>query len=57
MKKKPKSLRTFVEQDMTKHTLGHIFAKLKGHQPARSTFLIVEGGDDLAFYHSFLTDE
>ena len=47
------TLRTVVEQDMTRHTLGHIFAKLKGQRVGRTTFMIVEGGDDLAFYRRF----
>lgn len=42
--------RTQVEQDMTRHTLGHIFTKLKGQRRSRTTFVIVEGSDDLAFY-------
>lgn len=50
---KPKSLRTVVEQDMTRHTLGHIFAKLNGQRVSRTTFVVVEGGDDLAFYGRF----
>ena len=45
--------RTQVEQDATRHTLGHIFAKLKGQLRDRTTFLIVEGSDDLAFYGRF----
>ena len=47
-------LRTRVEQDMTKHTLGHIDAKLRGMLGSRTTFVVVEGGDDLAFYQRFL---
>lgn len=47
------STRTVVEQDMTKHTLGHIFAKLKGLHSSRTTFVVVEGSDDLAFYSRF----
>ena len=45
--------RTQVEQDMTRHTLGHIFTKLKGQRRSRTTFVIVEGSDDLAFYGRF----
>lgn len=45
--------RTQVEQDMKRHTLGHIFAKLKGQRRSRTTFVIVEGSDDLAFYGRF----
>lgn len=45
--------RTKVEQDMTRHTLGHIFTKLKGQRRNRTTFVIVEGSDDLAFYGRF----
>ena len=48
------SLRTRIEQDMTKHTLGHIEAKLRGMLGHRTTFVIVEGSDDLAFYKRFL---
>lgn len=48
------SLRTRIEQDMTKHTLGHIDAKLQGMLGSRTTFVIVEGSDDLAFYKRFL---
>lgn len=48
-----KALRTVVEQDMTRHTLGHIFAKLKGQRVGKTTFLVVEGADDLAFYRRF----
>ena len=47
-------LRTRVEQDMIKHTLGHIDAKLRGMLGSRTTFVIVEGSDDLAFYQRFL---
>lgn len=47
------STRTQVEQDMTKHTLGHIFAKLRGLHKTRTTFVVVEGSDDLAFYCRF----
>lgn len=45
--------RTQVEQDVKRHTLGHIFAKLKGQRRSRTTFVIVEGSDDLAFYGRF----
>ena len=48
------SLRTHVEQDMTKHTLEHIHIKLSGMLGSRTTFVIVEGSDDLAFYNKFL---
>ena len=47
------SLRTRVEQDMTKHTLGHIEAKLQGMLGGRTTFVVLEGADDLAFYKRF----
>lgn len=47
------TLRTVVEQDMRLHTLGHIETKLKGNRKERTTFVIVEGGDDLAFYGRF----
>lgn len=47
------STRTKVEQDLTCHTLGHIFAKLKGRFSGRTTFVVVEGSDDLAFYKRF----
>lgn len=47
------STRTQVEQDMSKHTLGHIFAKLKGMRRSRTVFVVVEGTDDLAFYMRF----
>ena len=47
-------LRTRIEQDMTKHTLGHIDTKLRGMLGRRTTFVIVEGSDDLAFYKRFL---
>lgn len=47
-------LRTRIEQDMTKHTLGHIDTKLRGMLGSRTTFVIVEGCDDLAFYKRFL---
>lgn len=47
-------LRTRIEQDMTKHTLGHIDTKLRGMLGSRTTFVIVEGSDDLAFYQRFL---
>lgn len=45
--------RTQVEQDMTRHTLGHIFTKLNGQRKSKTTFVIVEGSDDLAFYGRF----
>lgn len=47
------STRTQVEQDLTRHTLGHISTKLKGQRKSRTTFVIVEGADDLAFYGRF----
>lgn len=47
------STRTKVEQDMTRHTLGHIFTKLRGRFSDRTTFVVVEGADDLAFYRRF----
>lgn len=47
------STKTKVEQDMTKHALGHIFAKLNGRRISKTTFVIVEGSDDLAFYGRF----
>lgn len=47
------STRTQVEQDMSKHTLGHIFAKLRGMRRSRTVFVVVEGSDDLAFYMRF----
>lgn len=47
------STRTQVEQDISKHTLGHVFAKLKGMRRVRTIFVIVEGSDDLAFYMRF----
>lgn len=48
------SLRTRVEQDMSKHTLEHIHTKLTGRLSYRTTFVVVEGSDDLAFYRKFL---
>lgn len=45
--------RTQVEQDMSLHTLGHIYAKLNSRRRMQTTFVIVEGADDLAFYHRF----
>ena len=48
-----KPLRTVVEQDVGLHTLGHIFTKLRGQRPSRTTFVIVEGSDDLAFFKRF----
>lgn len=47
------STRAQVEQDMSKHTLGHIFAKLQGMRRTRTVFVVVEGADDLAFYARF----
>lgn len=47
-------LRTRIEQDVTKHTLGHIDTKLRGMLGNRTTFVIVEGSDDLAFYKRFM---
>lgn len=47
------STRTQVEQDLSRHTLGHIFAKLRGMRRFRTVFVIVEGSDDLAFYMRF----
>ena len=47
------STRTKVEQDMSHHTLGHIFTKLRGRFSDRTTFVVVEGADDLAFYRRF----
>lgn len=46
-------LKTRIEQDITKHTLGHIHTKLRGMLGSRTTFVIVEGSDDLAFYNRF----
>ena len=47
------STKTKAEQDLTRHTLGHIITKLKGRFSDRITFVIVEGSDDLAFYKRF----
>lgn len=47
------STRTKVEQDMSRHTLNHIFTKLRGRFSDRTTFVVVEGSDDLAFYSRF----
>lgn len=47
------SIRTQVEQDMSRHTLGHIFAKLRVSRGSRIVFVVVEGSDDLAFYMRF----
>lgn len=47
------STRTQVEQDTSRHTLGHILAKLNGARRTRTTFVVVEGSDDLAFYMRF----
>ena len=38
---------------MSRHTLGHIYAKLNSRRRMQTTFVIVEGADDLAFYHRF----
>lgn len=38
---------------MSRHTLGHINAKLNVRYRERTTFVIVEGADDLAFYRRF----
>lgn len=45
--------RTQVEQDMSLHALGHIYVKLNSRRRLRTTFVIVEGSDDLAFYRRF----
>lgn len=50
------STRTHVEQDTSKHALGHIFAKLNGQNKTRTVFVVVEGSDDLAFYKRFFKD-
>ena len=42
-----------VERDVKQHTLAHIFLKLKGQRKNKTTFVIVEGSDDLAFYGRF----
>lgn len=50
------TIRAQVEQDMTQHALGHIFTKLNGLLTNRTTFVIVEGSDDLAFYGRFFDE-
>lgn len=50
------STRTKVEQDMSRHTLGHIFTRLRGRFTDNTTFVIVEGSDDLAFYKRFFNN-
>lgn len=47
------STRTKADQDMSRHALGHIYAKLNAPLRSRTTFVIVEGADDLAFYMRF----
>lgn len=47
------STRTKAEQDMSRHAWGHICAKLNAPRRSRTTFVIVEGADDLAFYRRF----
>lgn len=51
------SIKTHVEQDASKHTLGHIFAKLNGKNNARTVFVVVEGPDDLEFYKRFFKED
>ncbi len=47
------STRTKADQDMSRHALGHVCAKLSAPRGSRTTFVIVEGADDLAFYGRF----
>lgn len=47
------SLQNIVQNNQPKHTIGHIRQKLNGTLSQQFTFIIVEGNDDVDFYHSF----
>lgn len=47
------SAKNYVGQTMPLYTIGHIQTRLRGALGSKTTFIVVEGNDDIAFYERF----